>query len=104
MHKLVLLITLTIWPINLFAEQPKDWQLGFQKAASGHMEDLVWFHDYMLLPIITAITVFVLFLVIYACIRYRAARNPVEFAAIRGSYPVSDDSYSGYGGRFIART
>ena len=77
MHKLIVIITLIICPINLFAEQPKDWQLGFQKAASGHMEDLVWFHDYMLLPIITAITVFVLFLVIYACIRYRAARNPV---------------------------
>ena len=77
MYKLILIITLLIYPINLYAEQPKDWQLGFQKAASGHMEDLVWFHDYMLLPIITAITVFVLFLVIYACIRYRAARNPV---------------------------
>ena len=77
MHKLILIITLIVYPINLFAEQPKDWQLGFQKAASGHMEDLVWFHDYMLLPIITAITVFVLFLVVYACIRYRAARNPV---------------------------
>ena len=77
MYKLILIITLIVYPINLFAEQPKDWQLGFQKAASGHMEDLVWFHDYMLLPIITAITVFVLFLVIYACIRYRAARNPV---------------------------
>ena len=76
MFKLVLYITLSIIPINLLAEQPKDWQLGFQKAASGHMEDLVWFHDYMLLPIITAITAFVLFLVIYACIRYRAARNP----------------------------
>ncbi len=77
MHKILLIITLIIYPTNLFAEQPKDWQLGFQKAASGHMEDLVWFHDYMLLPIITAITVFVLFLVIYACIRYRAAINPV---------------------------
>ena len=77
MHKILLIITLIFYPTNLFAEQPKDWQLGFQKAASGHMEDLVWFHDYMLLPIITAITVFVLFLVVYACIRYRAARNPV---------------------------
>ena len=68
MYKLILNITLSIIPINLLAEQPKDWQLGFQKAASGHMEDLVWFHDYMLLPIITAITAFVLFLVIYACL------------------------------------
>ena len=77
MHKLLLNTILIIYPFNLFADQPKDWQLGFQKAASGHMEDLVWFHDYMLLPIITAITAFVLFLVIYACIRYRAARNPI---------------------------
>jgi cytochrome c oxidase subunit 2 len=77
MYKLILIITFSIFPINLLAEQPKDWQLGFQKAASGHMEDLVWFHDYMLLPIITAITAFVLFLVIYACIRYRASKNPV---------------------------
>jgi len=77
MHKLILILTFLIYPLNLFADQPKDWQLGFQKAASGHMEDLVWFHDYMLLPIITAITAFVLFLVIYACIRFRAAKNPV---------------------------
>ena len=30
----------------------------------------------MLLPVITAITVFVLFLIAYACIRFRASRNP----------------------------
>ena len=77
MLRFVLYITLLLAPFSLYAEQPKDWQLGFQKAASGHMEDLVWFHDFMLLPIITGITVFVLFLVIYACIRYRASRNPI---------------------------
>ena len=77
MQKFVLYIILLLAPFSLYADQPKDWQLGFQKAASGHMEDLVWFHDFMLLPIITGITVFVLFLVIYACIRYRASRNPV---------------------------
>ena len=59
------------------ANQPKDWQLGFQKAASKGMEDIVWFHDYMLLPIITAITAFVLFLLLYTCVRYRASRNKV---------------------------
>ena len=64
-------------PSSLFAEQPKDWQLGFQKSASEVMYDIVWFHDFMLLPIITAITAFVLFLVIYACVRFRASRNPI---------------------------
>ncbi len=77
MLKLTQLIIFLFAPITLFANEPKDWQLGFQKAGSGHMKDIVWFHDYMLLPIITGITVFVLFLVIYACIRFRASRNPV---------------------------
>jgi cytochrome c oxidase subunit II len=34
------------------------------------------FHNNLLLPIIIAISVFVLFLMIYACIRFRASRNP----------------------------
>ena len=70
-------IILTLTPGSVLANQPKEWQLGFQKAASQGMEDIVWFHDYMLLPIITAITVFVLFLLLYTCVRYRASRNKV---------------------------
>ena len=62
-------------PGSVLANQPKDWQLGFQKSASETMNDIVWFHDYMLLPVITAITVFVLFLIAYACIRFRASKN-----------------------------
>ena len=76
MKKILPLIILLIASNSLMAEQPKDWQLGFQKAASKTMEDIVLFHDYMLLPIIVAITAFVLFLVIYACIRFRSSRNP----------------------------
>ena len=70
-------IILTLTPGSVLANQPKEWQLGFQKAASQGMEDIVWFHDYMLLPIITAITVFVLFLLLYTCVRYRASRNKI---------------------------
>ena len=76
MKKILPISILYLASSSSMAEQPKDWQLGFQKAASKGMEDIVWFHDYMLLPIITAITVFVLFLVIYACIRFRSSRNP----------------------------
>ena len=61
---------------NALANQPKDWQLGFQEAASSSMRDIVNFHDKILLPIIIAISVFVLFLMVYACIRFRASRNP----------------------------
>ena len=68
---------LFISPSSVIANEPVDWQLGFQKSASKSMSDIVWFHDYMLLPIITAITVFVLFLLAYACIRFRASKNPV---------------------------
>ena len=53
------------WPTAFLANEPKDWQLGFQKSASKSMDDIVWFHDYMLVPIITAITAFVLFLLLY---------------------------------------
>ena len=59
-----------------FANQPVDWQFGFQKAASESMREIVAFHDYLLLPIITAISVFVLFLMLYACVRFRASANP----------------------------
>ena len=59
------------------ANQPRDWQLGFQKAASESMRDIVVFHDKLLLPIIIAISVFVLFLMLYACIRFRASANPI---------------------------
>ena len=75
--KIISLISLVIFFGPASANQPKDWQLGFQKAASSGMEDIVWFHDYMLIPITTAIMVFVLFLILYACIRFRASRNPV---------------------------
>ena len=75
--KIVSLLIATVFSRSAFADQPKDWQFGFQEAASEGMEEIVWFHDYMLLPIITAITVFVLFLILYTCIRFRASKNLV---------------------------
>ena len=72
-----LYIFLTIfYSSNALANQPKDWQLGFQDPASDGMRDIVNFHNNLLLPIIIAISVFVLFLMVYACIRFRASRNP----------------------------
>ena len=75
MFKKIAYTLFLIWPTATLANEPKDWQLGFQKAASKSMQDIVWFHDYMLVPIITAITVFVLFLLLYVCVRYRASKN-----------------------------
>ena len=62
--------------VEASANQPQNWQLGFQNAASETMRNIVNFHDKLLLPIIIAISVFVLFLMIYACIKFRASNNP----------------------------
>ena len=77
MYKKIIFIVLALMPHHVFSNEPKDWQLGFQKSASKSMSDIVWFHDYMLLPIITAITAFVLFLLLYVCVKYRASKNQV---------------------------
>ena len=76
MKKILYIILSYFVASSAFANQPKDWQFGFQEAASSTMRDIVNFHDKLLLPIIIAISVFVLFLMVYACIRFRASRNP----------------------------
>ena len=76
MKKILLIISSFFITTNAFADQPKDWQLGFQNPASDGMRDIVNFHNNLLLPIIIAISVFVLFLMLYACVRFRASANP----------------------------
>jgi cytochrome c oxidase subunit 2 len=56
--------------------QASPWQLGFQPAASPVMDDITWFHDF-LLWIITAITFFVLVLLVIVIVRFNARSNPV---------------------------
>jgi cytochrome c oxidase subunit 2 len=57
------------------AEQPVDWQLGMQRAASPVREAIDSLHN-ELLVIITLITLFVLGLLLYVIVRFRASRNP----------------------------
>lgn len=59
------------------AEEAQDWQLGFQPAASVVRERIDFLHNVILLPIITAISLFVLGLLLWVIIRYNAKRNPV---------------------------
>jgi len=56
--------------------QPSPWQIGLQQSASPVMVDIVWFHDF-LLYIITAITAFVLALLVIVIVRFNARANPV---------------------------
>ena len=76
MKKILLTISSFLIASEVFANQPKEWQLGFQNPASDSMRDIVNFHNNLLLPIIIAISVFVLFLMLYACVRFRASANP----------------------------
>jgi cytochrome c oxidase subunit 2 len=76
MKKILFTILSIVFTSSAIANQPKEWQLGFQNAASEGMRDIVNFHNNLLLPIIIAISVFVLFLMIYASVRFRASKNP----------------------------
>ena len=58
-----------------FAEQPRDWQLGMQPAASPVADQLHDFHT-LLMVIITAICIFVLGLLAFVMWRFSARRNP----------------------------
>ena len=77
MKNFLFILFSTLYATASLADQPKQWQFGFQDAASQSMRDIVSFHNNLLLPIIIAISVFVLFLMIYTCIRFRASKNPV---------------------------
>ncbi|NDF11630.1 MAG: cytochrome c oxidase subunit II [Proteobacteria bacterium] len=59
-----------------FADAPKPWQMNFQEPASVGMERIVAFHN-ELLWLITFTSVFVMLLLAYVMIRFRASKNPV---------------------------
>ena len=54
---------------------PKDWQLGFSEPATKLMSDVISFHSYILMPIITGISILVLALLLYIVYRYNSNRN-----------------------------
>jgi cytochrome c oxidase subunit 2 len=55
---------------------PEPWQLGLQQGATPVMDNIIWFHNF-LLYVITAITLFVLALLIYIVVKFNAKSNPV---------------------------
>lgn len=55
--------------------EPTPWELGLQQAATPVMQDIVWFHD-LLLVIISLITAFVLALLIVVMVRFNRNSNP----------------------------
>jgi cytochrome c oxidase subunit 2 len=70
------LLSVFCWASAAMAQAPVDWQLGLQRAATPVKQQMESFHD-LLMVIITAITIFVLGLLVYVAIRFRASANPV---------------------------
>ena len=59
------------------AAEPHPWELGMQPSATPVHEHLAWLHNVIVLPIIIAITIFVLGLLLYVMVRFHHTRNPV---------------------------
>ncbi len=59
------------------ASKPEPWQLGLPEPVTPIARDLLWFHNDILLPLAVGISVFVLALLIYVCIRYSEKNNPI---------------------------
>src|ERR1700758_4213904 len=62
-----------------FAEelgQPAPWEYRLQASATPVMDNIMWFHDWLLV-VITMITLFVLALLITVVVKFNARANPV---------------------------
>jgi cytochrome c oxidase subunit II len=57
--------------------QPDANSIGLQEQVSPIGQEARWFHDSILLPLILAISVFVLLLLLWVIVRYRRGANPV---------------------------
>jgi cytochrome c oxidase subunit II len=63
---------------SAFAEmgQPAPWEFTLQRAASPVMENIIWFHNFLLV-LITLITLLVLALLVMVVVKFNARNNPV---------------------------
>lgn len=63
---------------SAFAElgQPAPWEYKLQESASPVMDDITWFHNF-LVWLVAAITLFVLALLIIVVVKFNAKSNPV---------------------------
>ena len=68
--------TVLFFAANAYAAQPLPWQLGLQPPAGSIAEMADDLHN-LLLVVITLISLFVLALLVYVGVRFRASANPV---------------------------
>ena len=60
-----------------YVSMPQAEKFGFQEPVNELGRELFYFHDSILMPIITVISLFVLALLVWIIVRYRAKANPV---------------------------
>jgi cytochrome c oxidase subunit 2 len=58
------------------ASQPQAWEMTLQPSASPVMDNIIWFHNF-LLYLVTAIVLFVLALLAIVVVKFNAKANPV---------------------------
>ena len=68
-------VTMTAGAALAAMGQPADWNLNLQDLASPVMDDIRWFHSFLLV-VITAITLFVLALLLTVMVQFNARANP----------------------------
>ena len=79
MNIFLIIITLVFFPFSAFANEgiSQNWQLSFQEPATDLMSDIISFHSYILMPIITGISLLVLGLLLYIMFKFNSKRNEV---------------------------
>ena len=70
------------WGASALAEadkvgQPTNWAIDLQPGVTPLRDDAIVFHNYILLPVITIITLFVLALLLWCVFRYNKKSNPI---------------------------
>src|SRR5471032_2025262 len=62
---------------DLKVGQPTDGAMGWQPGVTALKDKTIWFYNDLLFPIITAISLFVLLLLLWIILRYNKKANPV---------------------------
>ena len=74
MFNCIVLLIILFFSTCCFGEHPVNWQIGFQQPATDIMEDVIKFHDFLLIYII-GICIFVAVLMFYTIFRFHHKKN-----------------------------
>ena len=76
MKRLITFFAATLIAAPALAEKAVPWGIGFQEPVTPLAEEAFWFHNIILMPIITVISIFVTILLLYVMFKYNRRSNP----------------------------